>query len=634
MGKSAVVKSPWTPREREAWELPESITVSEWADEFRVLDERTSAEPGSWRTSRTPYLREVLDAWADPWVEEITLMFSTQVGKTETLLNCLGYVIDQDPGPTMMVQPIENMAKEFSYNRVRPMLEISPALARHLPAREDDLTKLEMRLERMSLYFAGANSPAGLASRPIRYLLLDEVDKYPKFSGREADPIKLSRERTKTFWNRKIVKVSTPTTREGYIFREYERGDRRRYHVPCPHCGRYQVLAFGAVKWPEGASADEIAEGRLAWAECTACGGRIEERHKGRMLGLGVWAPEGCEVGPDGAVRGACHASHRSYWLSALYSPWVSFSEVAAEFLRSKGHPELLMNFINSWLAEIWEERTREQKPAQLKALRLDYAEGVVPDGALLLSAGVDVQESCFYLVIRAWGYHEESWLVRASRLETWDDVFVALVQTHYARAGSGQGAPVRMACVDSGYNAPGTYEFCRRRLDLLRPTKGQQRLAGAPVRASKIDVYHFGGKQITPPGGLVLYHLDTTFLKDKLSRLMDRNPEQPGGWHLFAEASEDYLTQMCSEQKVIKRNKRTGVAVEEWGLAPGHRANHYWDCEVYALAAAEMRGVSALRPAGVASIYKPAGRSSSSSGGGNRGFTTPDGRPFVATER
>ncbi len=231
------------------WVLPVKMTVSEWSDQFRRLDVKTSAEPGQWATARTPYLKGIMDAFADPYVDEITVMAASQVGKTEAMYNMLGFIIDQDPGPTLMVSPRADDAKSVSYNRVRPMIECSPILSKYIPINTDDITKLEYHFDRMILYFAGSNSPADLASRPIRYLFLDEVDKYPKFSGREADPIKLASERQKTFWNKKTVKVSTPTTREGYIFREYDKSDQRRFHVPCPHCGKKQVLLFGQIKW-------------------------------------------------------------------------------------------------------------------------------------------------------------------------------------------------------------------------------------------------------------------------------------------------------------------------------------------------------------------------------------------------
>jgi len=196
-------------------------------------------------------------------------------------------------------------AKSASHNRIQPMLESSPALKSHLPRLEDDITKLEYHLDHMIVYFAGSNNPPDLAQRPIRYLFLDEVDKLPAFSGKEVDPIKLATERTRTFWNRKIVKVSTPTTRQGYIFREYKKSDRRRYYVPCPHCGKYQILVFNQIKWSEEErDAEKIRTKQLAWHECQHCGEKIMEQAKAKMIAQGIWVPEGVEITSEGQLKG------------------------------------------------------------------------------------------------------------------------------------------------------------------------------------------------------------------------------------------------------------------------------------------------------------------------------------------
>lgn len=579
----------WSDAEREAYRLPDEITVADWADANRVLDPRTSAEPGQWRTARTPYLREIMDAFVDPLVEEITLMASTQCGKTESMYCMVGYAIDQDPGPGLLVMPREPDARTVSQNRLMPMLQLSPALASHLPNKGDDLTAMEFRMDRMILYLAGSNSPAALASKPVRYLWLDEVDKYPPFSGREADPIKLARERTRTFWNRKIVKVSTPTTRAGYIFREYEASDQRRYFIPCPHCGQYQPLVFGQVRWPEGAAAAEIVEDRLAWYECRQCQAKITDMEKLRALSFGVWVPDGCCVGSDGAVEGKVKGPirHRGYWLSALYSPWLIWSEIAAEFLRSKDYAELLMNFVNSWLAEVWEEKTRELSASALVQHELDYEEKTAPDGVAVITAGVDVQLDHFYLIVRGWGANWESWLLRAVRIDSWEVLEDELLQIPYLQNG-GNPLNIRLTCIDSGYDAPAVYQFCRKRLDVLRPIKGGNSHQVAPIKGSYMDSVARKRKSAVR-SGLMLYTIDTSFFKDRLSRMIGAESNVPGGWHLFRGVGNDYYRQMCSEVKVIERNKRTGAVIEEWKLAAGHRDNHYWDAEVYCLVAAEM---------------------------------------------
>ena len=601
-----VEKDIWSEIERQAWKLPRQMSVSEWADEYRILDPMTSAEPGQWRTDRTPYLRGIMDAFTDPHVEEITIMASTQVGKTESMYNMIGYAIDQDPGPALLVMPRQDDAKSVSGNRIRPMLKSSTALARHINKRFDDIKQLEYRLDHMVLYFAGSNSPADLAQRPIRYLFLDEIDKYSPFSGKEADPIKLATERTRTYWNRKIVKCSTPTTRHGYIFREFEKSEKNRYYVPCPYCGYYQVLIFSQIRGPEDErDTKKIKSERLAWYECESCQGKITDYHKPKMLQNGVWCPDGCSVELDGSISGERqYSSHRGFWISAAYSPWLTFSEILAEFFGTEGFPELLMNFINSWLAEIWEEKTEKSKPEQLKTKALTYREGEVPVGVLVLTAGVDAQKGHFYLVIRGWGLGEESWLIRAARVESWEDVIFALFNTTYPSATRGvEPFSVRLTCIDSGYRTNEVYEVCRRFSDIARPTKGQSFTTGIPYKVSVLDRHPGTGQTIQ--AGLKLWHLDTAHFKDKIHRMVHADPGDPAQWHLFADPSEDYLKQFCAEQKIVVRDKK-GRSREEWRPISAGAPNHYLDAEVGAVAAADMIRVAAMRKDDQAKVYQP----------------------------
>lgn len=575
------------------WTLPDKMTVSAWADKFRRLDAKTSAEPGQWSTNRTPYLKGIMDAFTDPLVDEITVMSASQVGKTEAILNMLGFIIDQDPGPTLMVLPRADDAKSVSSNRIKPMIENSASLAKYIPQNADEITKLEYHFDRMILYFAGSNSPADLASRPIRYLFLDEVDKYPKFSGREADPIKLASERQKTFWNKKTVKVSTPTTREGYIYREYEKSDQRHFFVPCPHCGKMQVLVFGQVKWPkEESSPEKIKNERLAWYECLHCKEHIEDNQKPKMMLGGEWVPDRKEQNKN---RGFC--------LSSLYSPWLTWSDIASEFLKSKDYTELLMNFVNSWLAEVWEEKIEETTVDKVRNLARDYDEGMVPDEVLVLTAGVDVQKDHFYFVIRGWGYYEESWLIRAAQVEYWEDLVETLFKTEYKRLNSAETLSVYMSCIDSGFKTDEVYRFCRHWADKTKAVKGVEDISGGRFyRANKIDINSRTGAVI--PGGLVLWHLNTTQYKDKINRLV--TSYDPVKWHIFRNPTEEYLTQFASEHKVLLRNRSTGRAREVWQKKKEASANHFLDAEVYALAAADIIRALNIRKEGVSKVYQP----------------------------
>lgn len=589
--------------ERRSFQVPKDLLVSDWANKSRYLDPLTSAEPGQWMTDRTPYIKGIMDAFIDPVVEEIVIMASTQVGKTESMLNMLGYVVDQDPAPALWVMPRETDAKGISKDRIFPMINLSPALTSHRTQDKDDVTRLEITLDRMIVYLVGANSPAGLAQKPIRYLFLDETDKYPKFSGREADPIKLATERTRTFWNRKVVKCSTPTTREGYIANEYERTDRCRYYVPCPHCGEYQVFVFSQIKWSsEERDAEVIKEDKLAWYECLFCHEKITDSHKQKMLPQGKWIQSGQEVNRHGKITGKPKiASKKGFWINAIYSPWLTISEIAAEFIHSKDEPNLLMNFVNSWLAEVWEEKTEEREPDKIKMLALDYDEGTLPGGVMVLTGGVDVQKDHFYLVIRGWGVGLESWLIRALRVESWEEVLSILFETQYRKEDRSL-LSVRLACIDSGFRTDEVYEVSRRWRDVLRPTKGDASVTGVPFKITRIDRNPKTGAVIE--GGITLWRVDVSFYKDKIARLV--STKDPIKWHLFKNPTEDYLKQFCAEHKIIIRNKKTGEAKELWMKKTHATPNHFLDSEVCAVAAADMLYVSTLREEGKKEIYEP----------------------------
>jgi len=587
-------KLDWLKLRFKIWQLPKKVSASEWADESRYLDIKMSAEPGRWRTERTPYLKGIMDALTDRMVEEITIKASTQVGKTESILNMLGYVMDQDPGPALLVMPRKEDAKTISSDRVKPMIELSPALSKHLTGYDDDITNFSIAIDRMTLYMAWAQSPAALAGKPIRYLFLDEINKYPPFSGKEADPIKLATERTRTFWNRKIVKVSTPTIEEGYISREYERSDQCKYYVPCPHCGKYQVLVFTQIKFPKDERNPEtIKAKRLAWYECTECKKAITDTMKQKLMIKGKWLQEGCSIDNKGKVKGKKnYTTHRGFWINALYSPWLTFSEIAAEFLSVKGRSELLMNFVNSWLAEEWKEKIEERKPEKLKKLALEYPAGTVPDGAIVLTAGVDVQLNHFYYVVRAWGVGYESWKIESALVESWEDIFLMFNKYYPSEIPGIEPFQVHLVNVDTGYHTTEVYDVCREWVGLARAIKGKQDLGGMLYKMTNLDKYP-NGKNM--PGGLKLYNLDVTLFKDKVARFINTGIEGTSKWHLPRDPSEMYLKQMCAEGKIIERGKR-GPDREVWKKLSSHSMNNFWDCEIYATAAAEMLRVYALR--------------------------------------
>lgn len=590
--------SIWSDEERRAWALPAETAISDWTDENIILPRRFAAEPGPFRMDRTPYMREPTDCFADPLIESITLMFGTQLGKTQLEHNLLAWIIDQNPGPTLYVMGREDDARRISYNRVLPLLRESKALTRHMPRMSDDIKKLEYIFPHMNMRFSGAASPASLASDPIKFVFFDEVDKYPLFSGREADPLSLATERQGTFWDKKTVYVSTPTTRDGRIHRLYEQTDRREYWVPCPHCKEYQVLDFyGGVKFGKEREPDKIENENLAWYECKYCRGRIEDHHKPDMLEAGVWCPAKCKVNKKGKIEGDIPAlRHRGYRLSALYSPWKTFSQIAAKFIRSKDDPETLMNFVNSWLAEIWEETAvkTEEDNIRAKAILEPYPRGYVPRDGLVLTAGCDVQENRILGSIRAWGVNERSWLIRCFEIDDFEDLETILFRTSYKKI-AGKETLVTLALIDSRYRQSEVYNFCRKWRNQARATMGYESLHGVRWRGKRIDRKPRTGEVIK--GGLIRFDIDTNFFKDRLSRFISSDYGDENQWLVYEGIEDDYVKQMCAEHKVQERNRQNRTTKIVWKKKTWSRPNHFWDCEVLNCAAADMLKVQLLRP-------------------------------------
>src|SRR5436190_7977556 len=362
------------------------MLVSEWADRHRKLPQKSSAEPGPWRTERTPFLREIMDCFSTTSaVEEVVCMKASQIGGTEVLLNALGYIIDHAPGPVILVQPTVETSKRFSRQRVDPLVHDTPRLARKVAegrSRDSGNTMLSKEFAGGMVIITGANSAVGLRSMPAQYALLDEIDAYPGDVDEEGSPIALVEVRQRNFARRKRLKVSSPTIEgRSAIEAAYEASDQRRYYVPCPHCGEMQPLVFSQLVWTKRLLAPEQAV-----YECRACEQPIENYQKTQMLAAGEWRPEAPDAG--GRTRG--------YHLNALYSPvgWMSWGQIACEFVISHKDPDKYRVFVNTVLGEVWVADGGEAPDWQpLWARREDYKLGVLPMGVLLVTAGVDVQK-------------------------------------------------------------------------------------------------------------------------------------------------------------------------------------------------------------------------------------------------
>lgn len=599
---------------------PERLTVSEWADRHRTLDAATSAEPGPWRTDRTPYLRAIMDAFNDPEVETVVFQAPTQVGKTECLLNILGYVIDQRPGPTMVVYPTVETAEDISRTRIQPMINSHPRLSAKKLGDRHLFTTTRMQFAGMDLFLSGANSAASLASKPCEYVLLDEVNKYPIQLKDEADPVSLAVERTKTFpWSRKIFIVSTPTTQFGRITTELEDSDMVfDYWVPCPHCGEFQVLKWSQVKWPKVPKEDpdrlKIIE-EAAHYECEACEGVIEDHHKADMLAAGEWRQV-----EDGTRRRKI-----GFRLSSLYSPWVKFGRMAVEFLKCKDFTEKLQNFVNGWLGEPFEIRGERFDAERILMLSDERPRGLVPEDAIILLGAADVQKDGFYYGIRAFRADESSALVHEGYVESFEALDRVFFGRTYPVEGGGEAAVAFMA-IDSGFRTDEVYKWARGRGRSVYVFKGATHPMKSPYRPTRID-YSVRGKRVT--GGLTVWLIDTAYYKNMLSGRMSRQPGEPGSWTVHSEITGDYAEQMCSEQLVEKVDRRTGVRRHEWVLTNKHAANHYWDVEVYLMALSQIIGLGKKIFERVLTVSRPAGRVLNEPAG-VRGGAEREERPLV----
>lgn len=554
---------------------PEDISVSEWAQKYRMLDAKTAAMPGPWRNDKTPYLTEIMNELNNYETEEIVFCKCTQVGGTEAELNMLGYIIGQDPAPSMVVYPSDKLGESISDNRIKPMLQASPTLRdRFYELRSQ---KLEMQFEGMYLTISGANSPSSLASRAIKYLFLDEVDKYPGASKKEADPISLAKERTKTFANRKIYITSTPTIKSGHIWKNLLDCDvEKHYFVPCPHCGEMIELAFANIRFPkqeDGMTASDRAD--QAVYVCQECGCVITDQHKSRMLRFGEWRI----VKENNSARRKI-----GYWISVLYSPFVRFSEIALEWINSQGDNERLQNFINSWLAEPWEDTRLTTSADVVLERQTEFDEFEVPTWAKFLTGGVDVQETCLYWTIRAWGNFITSQNICHGQAMSWQDI--ERVMNYAYLKENGEQLVVSLCLIDSGFDTDAVYDFCANNSDWALPVKGSSRTMTEHFHLSKIN------KADSRAYGMNLCVVDGGKYKDMIAARMKKDNGR-GAWMVYNGCDMEYAKQVTAEHKV--QIKKGNQLAQIWELKASHTDNHLLDTEVYAFAAADILGVRSM---------------------------------------
>lgn len=554
---------------------PPELTVSQWADQYRKLSREASSEPGQWNTDRAPYQREIMDAVKDAMCEDVIIMSSAQIGKTEIILNIIGYYIDYDPSPILCLQPTLEMAQTFSKDRLSAMLRDTPCLkgkVKDARTRDSGNTILHKTFPGGHITMAGANSAAGLASRPIKIVLMDEVDRYPASAGTEGNPIKLAEKRTTTFWNRKKIKVSTPTIKgRSEIEKEYNASSMEEWNVPCPCCGKYQPYEWKRIRFGD------------VTMECKFCGEHLSETEWKENPGKWIAQKE--------------NRKKRGFHINELASPWKHWNETIDEFQEAQreykehGDVEKMKVWINTALGETWEERGKAADEDKIIQRRERYTADL-PDGVLLVTAGVDVQDDRFEVEVTGWGKGYESWGILYTKIpcdlekeESWDKLERFLDMELYFK--NKNSLLIACSCIDTGgHFTTQAYKFLKKMERKQKRIYGIKGMGGAGIplvnkvstnNAEKVRIFLLGvdsGKEI------LMTRLNTV-------------DEGPGYCHFPINKDrgydETYIRGLASEQRVI--HFKDGRPVMKWVKKSGTR-NEPLDLRNYSTAAAEI-----LRP-------------------------------------
>lgn len=558
----------------------EDINIAEWADKYRRLPAESSSEPGQWKTSRTPYLKKPMECISDSKVRKVVLMFSAQIGKSEVVLNTMGYYAHIVPSPTLMVQPTVDMGRNFSKERISPTIRDTPILRSIIgseKSRDAKNTVLKKFYPGGYIAIVGANSPVGLASRPIKILLADEIDRWPESAKNEGDPLTIVEKRTTTYpYSHKMVYTSTPTI-DGLsrIQHEYNQGTMEKWKLPCPSCGEYHELRWANIKFKkdEYGKLDEKSE---VLCVCESCGELFNEITW--KSGEGKWFAEN----ENGTIK--------SFHLSALASPWKSWEEIVKSFIAANNDTEMLKVWVNTELGEPWIEDGETVDFSTLYNRRENY-NALVPAAVLVLTAGVDVQDDRFELEVVGWGERKVSWGIEykviygdTSLPETWDLLDQQLLKTYICEDGITMS--IMRTCIDSGgHRTPETYIFCKK-----HEHRGIYAIKGKGGDGMNIVHTHSHTKKVNN----VLFTIAVDTAKSVLfARLALNDNEQAGYCHFPVDTAdhhrnydEKYFEGLTSEVKLPRMVR--GRPKTEWKLKTGVR-NEPLDCRVYNIAAIEI---------------------------------------------
>ena len=524
-----------------------------------------------------------MDAFNDINIRKIFFCKASQIGGTSAMVNMIMYIIMQSPAPTMIVYPNDDLAKDISNDNLKPAFRLVPEIKKVF--KETKSKELELRFTHMPIYLRGAGSPSKLASKPIKYLFFDEIDKMGGATKKEASPYNLALERTKTFRpTEKVFAASTPTIKSNYIWELHDGADEvRHYFVQCPHCGEWIEFAFEQIKFckDDGKKMSNYERAQTAVYVCQECGCLITDADKMQMLRGGEWRAVK-RRGNGTTVKSV------GFWISSLYSVFLKWSDIAEEFLDSHKDPEKLQNFTNSWLGEAWEDTRIATSNKLVLQRQTELEEFIVPGWARMITGGVDVQQDSLYYTIRAYGAYTTSQNITHGQVRSFADIERVMNATY--KREDGVDMVVALCLIDSGYRPDDTYDFCVENREWAIPVKGSSNPMDSRYRFNKID------KKGSKAYGLQLVVCDGGAFKDSIAvRLQKENG--PGSFMVFKDCDENYANQLSSEQKVMVKTSAGNVM--RWVPKRSHIDNHYLDCEVYAMCAAEILGVRNLREEG-----------------------------------
>ena len=567
---------------------PPKRTVAEWADGERVLSMESAAEPGPWRTSRAEYQRGFLEAFSDPNVRELVGVWASQVGKTDSLLNMIGSRIDANPGPMLMIQPTLTMAEAWSKDRLAPMLRDTPCLrgkVRDARSRDSGNTVLHKQFPGGHITIAGSNSAASLAMRPIRDVYFDEEDRYAPSAGTEGDAVKLAETRTRAFWNAKKVHISSPGIRgASRIEIVWMRSDQRYYYVPCHACGARQTLKWTQVAWEKDPDTGEHRPETARYV-CDACGEPWSDVQRRAAVRRGEWRA-------TRPFRG-CAGFH----INALAAPWEScnLEHLVRQWLEAQGNPELLKVFVNTVLAEWWEDshftKTVDETGLLSRREELEEIAGrpAIPAPCALVTAGVDIQDSRAEVSIYAWGKGEEAWLLEhrflygdPSTAAFWEDLDRYLLLT-WPRSAGGIDFVRGIAVDTGGHHTAATYDFCGPRFRRSTADGGRQFVFAVKGMAGSGELWPKAASKASAKVPLWPIRVDAG--KEQVYGRLGIAEPGPGYIHLPRSVDVEFMRGLTAERVVTRLDKK-GFPRRSWEKKPGYARNEPLDCAVYAYAA------------------------------------------------